>query len=131
MSSFYIVLQEKIPGVDATGLEGHALSKHNAKMEALARDARLTPLINFFSVSEDEVAGLFEDNKIPDEAVANAQERWFSAEEGLTSLEGMICLLPEQAWAEGPALEKELREFQHVLEAARSRNIRRHLAIDY
>ncbi len=39
MPAFYIMLQEKIPGVDATGIEGRALCKHSDELEALARQA--------------------------------------------------------------------------------------------
>ena len=54
MPAFYIVLQEKIPGVDATGLECRALSKHRELLEALlAEPAGVISPMNIFSASED------------------------------------------------------------------------------
>jgi len=131
MPAFYIVLQEKIPGVDSIGLEGRALSKHNLRLEALAKQAGVTPLVNFFSASENELAALLEDHLIPDEALSKAKELWFSPEEGLRTIEELLRILAQQPSAENSALGAELMEFQRVLQAAQSRNIRWHLAIDY
>lgn len=58
MPAFYIVLQEKIPGVDATGLEGRALSKHSDSLQTLANQAGVKPLTWFFFVDKSEVEGL-------------------------------------------------------------------------
>jgi len=129
--AFYIVLQEKISGADATGLEGRALSKHNARMEALAKQAGVTPLLNFFSASQNDLAAFLEDHLIPGEAPGNAKELWFSPEEGLRTIEELLRILARQQSAENYALASELTEFQRVLQAAQSRNIRWHLAIDY
>jgi hypothetical protein len=40
MPAYSIVLQEKIPGVDATDLEGRALSQHSEKLEAPMKKKR-------------------------------------------------------------------------------------------
>jgi hypothetical protein len=129
--AFYIVLQEKIPGVDAVGLEGRALSKHNAKMETLAKTAGVTPLINFFSASETELVALFEDHLIPEYAVSRAKEKWFPAEEGLRTIETLLEGLAWQSAPENPALIRELTEFQRVLQSAHAKTVRWHLGIDY
>ena len=57
MPAFYIVLQEKIPGADAIGLEGRALSKHTDKLEVLAKQAGVISLMSLFSAGEEEMAG--------------------------------------------------------------------------
>jgi len=62
MPAFYIVLQEKIPGVDAAGLEGRALSKHSEMLEALAKQTGVVSLMELFSASKEEMAGLLEDH---------------------------------------------------------------------
>jgi hypothetical protein len=128
MPAFYITLQEKIPGVDATVLEGHALSKHNGKLEALAKQTGVIPLMNFFSADKEEVAGLVGESgatvKIP-------EEKWFPAEDGLGTIAALLRALADPRSAEDSALSAELKEFQDVLLAARSRNIRWHLGIDY
>jgi hypothetical protein len=132
MPAFYIVLQEKIPGVDAAGLDNFALSKHTEKLETLAKQAGVTPLLHFFSPDPEEMAGLLGEHsaavKIP---VQIPEEKWFSPEDGLQTIGVLLQSLANTLSAEGPTLEVELKEFQRVLQAARSRNIRWHLAIDY
>jgi hypothetical protein len=128
MPAFYICLQEKIPGVDATGLEGRALSKHSEKLEVLAKQAGVISLMNLFSASEEEMAGFLEEGGSD---VNPPEEKWFSAEEGLKTIAALLKALAGAPSIEGPALSAELTEFQHVLEVARSRNVRWHLGIDY
>ena len=128
MPAFYIILQEKIRGVDATGLEGRALSKYSEKLEALARRAGVTSLMNLFSASEEEMTGFLEDHgsdvKLP-------EEKWFTAEEGLKTITALLGALADAPSNENSALAAELAQFRQVLQAAQSRNIRWHLGIDY
>jgi hypothetical protein len=127
MPAFYIVLQKKISGFDGTALEGRALSKHSAQIDTLAKKAGVSPLINFFSADADEIADLVEE---PNPAARIPNEKWFSADEGLKTIAALLKSLKAKS-AENSALMRELNEFQRVLEAAESRNIRWHLAIDY
>lgn len=128
MPAFYIILQERIPGVDATGLEGRALSKYGEKLEELAKRAGVTSLMNLFSASKEEMAGFLEDHgtdvKLP-------EEKWFTADEGLKTITALLAALADAPSSENAALASELARFQQVLQAAQSRNIRWHLAIDY
>lgn len=126
MPAFYIVLQEKIPGVDETGVEGHALSKHSDQIDELARQAAVTPLISFFSVPRDEVIGLLEGHEVPN----IPDEGWFPAEEGLKTIAALSRVLANSR-QQNVELIQELAEFGDVLEAARAKNIRWHLGIDY
>lgn len=130
MPAFYIVLQEEIPGVDGLGLEGRELSKYNAKIEALAEAAGAKPLINFFSVSRDELLGLMDGHPVP-ESMKAAEETWFPAEEGLRSIKTLLEELARDSAAENPALIRELTEFQRVLQSAHVKGVPWHLAIDY
>ena len=130
MPAFYISLQQQIPGVDAVGLEGRALCKHSAKIEALAKAAGAKPLINFFSVNRDELLGLMDGHPIP-ESMKAAEETWFPAEEGLRTVDTLLKALAEQSAPENPTLVKELMEFRRVLESAKTQNVRWHLGIDY
>ena len=132
MPAFYIVLQERIPGVDAAGLDNFALSKHSDKLDTLAKQADVTPLMNFFSADPEEMAGLLGEHgagvRIP---VQIPEEKWFSPEDGLQTIGALLRSLANTPSTESPTLEVELKEFQRVLQAARSRNIRWHLGIDY
>jgi hypothetical protein len=131
MPAYYIVLQRKILGVDATGLQGHALSKYNNKLEALAKQAGVKPLLSFFSATPEDVMGLLDDNGEGQEPIPLPEEQWFPAEEGLTTIAALLQSLAETPQPEGSRLTAELTEFQQVLQAARSQNICWHLAIDY
>ncbi|HET6178270.1 MAG TPA: hypothetical protein VFE61_15150 [Candidatus Sulfotelmatobacter sp.] len=128
MPAYYIVLQQKIPGVDDIGLEGRALSKHNQKLEALAQEGGVTPLAHFFSVDPEEAAGLLGDHA---SEVDIPEETWFPAEDGLKTIAALLKTLVGAPPVERSALVGELKQFQQVLEAARSRDIRWHLGIDY
>jgi hypothetical protein len=128
MPAFYIVLQENIPAVDAIGLDNWALSKHSQKLETLAKQAGVAPLMNFFSADPEEMAGFLEEHGA---GVNIPEEKWFPADEGLNTIAALLTALAESPSAESSTLAKELREFQRVLEAAQSRNVRWHLGIDY
>jgi hypothetical protein len=130
MPAFYIVLQESIPGVDAIGLEGRALSKYSTRLEALAKQAGVRSLFDFFSANPKELAGFLEDHP-EKETVTIPEERWFLAEEGLKTISALLKSLVEVPPAATSKVAKELKQFQHVLEVARSRHIRWHLGIDY
>jgi len=125
------VLQEKIPGVDAIGLEGRALSKYNSKMESLAKAAGVTPLINFFSVNETELPPLLEDRVISEHAARKVEEAWFPAQEGLRTVDTLLKVLAAQSAPENSTLVQELMEFRRVLESAETQKVRWHLGIDY
>jgi hypothetical protein len=127
--AYYIVLEKSIPGVEATGLYGRSLSAHNVKLEALARQAGVPPLLTFFSLNPEELAKFLEDHQVG-ESVQIPEERWFSAEEGLNTVSALLKSLAEMPTTEASILVKELAEFQRVLQAAGPRNVRWHLGID-
>ena len=128
MPAYYIVLQEVIPGVDAVGLEGRALSKHSLDLDFLAKQAGVIPILTFFSATPAELAGLMEDQV--QKGVPRPEEHWFSAADGLKTISSLLNSLEDTPHPESLRLTKELTEFQHVLQAARSRNVCWHLGID-
>lgn len=128
MPAFYIVLEEKIPGVDAVGLEGRALSRHSDSLQALANEAGVKPLTSFFSIDKSEVEGLLGEAvgeiEIPD-------KQWFPAAEGVRTILALLNAVGAQKPPDTEKLMNELQEFKNVLDAAHARNIRWHLGIDY
>jgi hypothetical protein len=130
MPAFYVVLQEKIAGVDAIGMEGRALSEHNDKLELLARQAGVRPLTSFFSVKKEEVLGILGSQEVEEGGLQIPEEQWFSPEEGLEMIAALLTGLSD-ASPENTVVMRELKEFQRVLEAARARNVPWHLGIDY
>jgi hypothetical protein len=128
MPAFYIVLERELAGVDAVGIEGRALSNSSKQLDALATQAGVKSLSSFFSVKKSEVVELLEGNdlgfEIPD-------EQWFPANEGLRTIAVLLKELRAELSIRNKALVEELGEFERVREAAKSSNVRWHLAIDY
>jgi hypothetical protein len=131
MPAFYIVLQEEIPGVDAIGLDGRALSKYSAKLVVLARQAGVRSLTAFFSVDREEVVGLLGEEEIGQRGPQIPEKQWFEAEDGLSTVAALLKSLGDLPPSESTNLARELSEFQRVLQSAKSRNIRWHLGIEY
>jgi hypothetical protein len=93
----------------------------------MAKGLGVTPLMNFFSTSKEELASLAGEN----EASLNVVEKWFAAEDGLRTLNALLQNLAESDLGDKTRLESELREFVGVLELARANGIHWHLAVDY
>jgi hypothetical protein len=131
MPSLYIILDRKIPGAD-TYVNGNFLSKHNDELERMAKRLRVTPLMNFFSVSNQELSSLAEEYGVDfNKGKSAAEEKWFTAEEGLQTLKSLLGYLTESKLSDVDSIEAELREFVNVLELAKASRIRWHLGVDY
>jgi hypothetical protein len=128
VSSFYIVLQEKVPGVDGAKLEARSLSKHISKLDVVAKQEGVKPLSSFFSAAREEVAGLL-DGEPPDFDIP--EEQWFAAEDGLKTIAALLKGLDIKSSPTDSPVANELANFRKVLEAAQFRNVRWHLGIDY
>jgi hypothetical protein len=128
MPAFYIVLEREVAGVDAVGLEGRALSKSNKELDALAMQAGVPSLSSFFSVKKSEVVELLEGEDL---GVEIPDEQWFPANEGLRTIATLLEELRAEQSTRNKKVVEELLEFRRVLEAAKSGNVRWHLAIDY
>jgi len=84
MPSLYIVLDKKVPGEDV-GVDGTSLSKHNRELEGMAKQLGVAPLMTFFSTSNVELASVAEEL-----ATFNVEEKWFTAEEGLRTVNALL-----------------------------------------
>jgi len=131
-AALYIVLDRKIPGAD-TFVNGKSLAKHNDKLEQMARELGVTPLMSFFSISKEELLAVEEEFGIDlsEEAKSRNQEKWFSADEGLRTVNALLKNLNKSKLVDAPRIEADLREFLRVLELAKANGIRWHLAVDY
>ena len=132
MPSYYIVLEKQIPNFDVY-VNGNALAKESDALERLAKRIGAKPLLSFFSVSPDELTALVEDHgeTIENLGTKAAAEQWFSADDGLNAVGGLMNNLESLKLAQSAAVLSNLKEFVRVLEAARQRGTRWHLAIDY
>jgi len=127
MPSFYIALEKKLENVD-TDVNGGSLSKYNKKIEMIAKSAGVAPLLNFFSPSAEELSAFAEDHGVQLNEAKVPDEKWPTGEEGLRTVDALLAN-PENLPAERVA--QELHEFRRVLELAKAKGIRWHLAVYY
>jgi hypothetical protein len=132
-AAFYIVTEREVPGLD-TFVNGKALAQAKPRQfDKLARDAGVRPLVEFFSISrqdaEAEAASLGVD--LPDGEFPS--EQWFTAEEGLVSIRGLLARLAAHpdAIREADQIRDDLRGFDSVLSSLATAGVRWHLAVDY
>ena len=131
-AALYIVLEEADPGFD-THVDGKALSHADTQLQALAQRLGVTPLMEFFSVDPEDMLAEAEEFDVGVTADEVPAEQWFSADAGLQTVQTLLAHLDANPGAieAGPAVANELSTFQRVLEQARERGIRWHLAVDY
>lgn len=131
MPSLYIVLEKEIPGAD-TSVNGNFLSKHNDELQSFAQKLGVRPLMSFFSMSNEELSSLEEEYAIDlGKAKSRTADMWFTAEEGLRTVNVLLENVSSSKLKDVAGLEADLREFVRVLELARANGIRWHLAVDY
>jgi hypothetical protein len=87
--AWYIVLERKIPGFDH-GVNGQ--SRAGKALDALAQEAGVQPLMDFFCASAEELTGFAEDRgiELKEKAIKLAPEKWFPANEGLRTARALI-----------------------------------------
>ena len=130
--AFYIVLERKIPGLDHS-VNGKALGRAGEVLDTLAQEAGAQPLMDFFSASPEELAGLAEDlgMDLKEEATKLAPVKWFSANEGLKTVRALARAVDNGKTEHAEAILDDLKEFNKVLEVAADNGVGWHLAIDF
>ena len=130
--AFYIVLEREIAGF-AHGVNGNAIAHAGDVLETLAKEASVKPLMEFFSASADELAGVAEDHGIDlkEKGVRLPAEQWFPAEEGLKTVSALTDAVESKGLDRADAILADLLDFKRVLEAARANGVGWHLAVDY
>jgi hypothetical protein len=124
-SAFYIALEKTIPDVD-TMIDGKMLSKAEKHLAEAAKRLGIRPLMDYFSASADEAAGLLGEDVAGIDVPA---AQWFSAEEGLQTVEALLAEADVNPDLK-PAKD-DLLGCQSVLRDAQKHAIRWHLAIDF
>jgi len=128
--SYYVILEREIPGFDVY-VNGHALSNESNRIERLAKQIGVKPLLSFFSVSQGDLTSLLDGAPPADLDIQSEKEQWFHAEDGLKTVRALMDHLKKTQSTEEGQLINELREFERVLVAAHQQNIGWHLGIDY
>ena len=144
-AAYFIVVQKPIPGMEATAeLSGVALAANEAELNQLARDAGVTPLMNFISMSETDYAPFVDDeDENPEDSGVFAspaaegaesviREVWFAAADGLKTVQTLLRRLeqPGTPMRDKETILAELTKLRQVLAAAQHHDIRWHLLID-
>jgi hypothetical protein len=131
-SAFYIVLENETPSFNH-GVNGKALARAADTLDDLAKKAAVQPLMQFFSASPEELSGFLEEHGADtQEATAKLKpEQWFEAEAGLQTIGALKQGLGNQGTAKAKQILAELDELQKVLETAKTKGVRWHLAVDF
>jgi hypothetical protein len=133
-AALYVVLNTKDPGFD-TFMNGKALSCNEDNLAALARKLGVTPLMEFFSADASELADFameagMEEQDLP---AVSAQASWFDPDEGLRTARALISELQGNpvALQQLDLVIADLKDSLRILEEAKRRGLRWHLAVDF
>lgn len=133
-ASMYIVVEGEDPGFD-TFVNGRSLARHEDALEKLALRQGVRPLIEFFSADENSMALLIEEGAGDQELLRRLPPpQWYSPTDGLKTVQALLQALqddPQQLGTEGKQVISELKEYQEVLEKAKEREMRWHLAVSW
>jgi hypothetical protein len=130
----YIVVEGEDPGFDIF-VNGRALARYEDALERVALRIGVRPLIEFFSADENSMSLLIEEGAgNPDLMRRLPPPQWYSAGDGLTTVQALVAALaddPQQLGTEGPQVLSELEEYQRVLEKTMRAGLRWHLAVSW
>jgi hypothetical protein len=125
MSGLYISLERKIEGFDDF-VDGKAVGRAEESLEKIARKLGVTPLMEFFSASSEELAEFEVD--LPDAPPA----KFFAANEGLKTVSALRGFLEQNPKGvnDGALVLEDLRSFERVLSKAAENGVSWHLSVD-
>jgi hypothetical protein len=130
----YIVVEGEDPGYDIF-VNGRALARYEDALEKVALRVGVKPLIEFFSADENSMSLLIEEGAgNPDLMRRLPPPQWYSPEDGLATVKGLLAALqddPQQLGSEGQQVLSELQEYERVLEKAMCAGDRWHLAVSW
>ena len=143
--ALFIVAERTIEGLD-TFVNGKALAHCRPagakdrlgrasmrRLETLARQAGVRPLMEFFSEDPESAVAFLAEEGVEPPPGGLPPEQWFSAGEGLATVRGLLAYLtthPDAA-AEVDRLIGDLRQFEEVLGGLEDAGVRWHLAVDF
>jgi hypothetical protein len=130
----YIVVEGEDPGYDIF-VNGRALARYEDALEKVALRVGVKPLIEFFSADENSMSLLIEEGAgNPDLMRRLPPPQWYSPEDGLATVKGLLAALqddPQQLGSEGQQVLSEVQEYERVLEKAMHAGDRWHLAVSW
>lgn len=133
-ASMYIVVEGEDPGFDIF-VNGRALARNEDALERLALRLGVRPLIEFFSADENSMSLLIEEGAGNRDLIHRLPPpQWYSAQDGLATVEALVGILqhePQQLGSEGEQVLAELLEYKRVLQKTSEREMRWHLAVSW
>jgi hypothetical protein len=120
----FISLERKIEGFDEM-VDGKGVGRAEAQLEKIAKKLGVTPLMEFFSASAEDMAEF--DVEVPGAPPA----QFFDGKEGLKTVQALRAYLEKnpKEIKDSTCLE-DLKDFERVLSKAAESGIRWHLSVD-
>jgi hypothetical protein len=133
-ASLYIVVEGEDPGFEIF-VNGQALARNEDALEQLAVRLKVSPLLQFFSIDENSMALLLEQEVGSRDVPRHLpQPQWFAAVDGLLTVRALINFLSTAPVALGSETQPvliELREYERVLSKTAQHGLRWHLEVSW
>ena len=130
-AALFIALEKPIEGLDSF-VNGKAVSRESDAIERALAKIEQPSLFDFFNVSDDEAAAMFED--VPDDFEPTVpDDAWHPAADGLalfTTLADFVAANRSQ-FKEPDALAEDVADFVRVLSSAAEHGVRWRLCPDF
>ena len=132
-TALFVVLDREIPGFDPF-VNGKFIAEESDVLDRIATRLGVTPLMDFFSASPDEMSDFLDGEGLAEIAEMKLErESWFDPEDGLRTMKALLGSLAEKS-AEVEKLQgviSDLRQFEQVLLRAKSNGAKWHLGVDF
>lgn len=132
-----IVLEEEIPEYD-TFVNGKALARAEQDLNRIAQELGVRPLMDFFSADPEEVLSFIQaeheaTGQTPDNLPDIPPEEWFSATDGLATVQALYVYIREHpdTLKDADSVLQNLEEYMQVLQKAVAVGVRWHLGVDF
>jgi len=126
------VLERPIPGFDHS-VNGKALGRAGKVLEVLAEKTGAKPLMDFFSVSPEELSEFAAGHgvEVEQNATRSRHKQWFAPDEGLVTIRALREVARTERIEYLDKVLADLDEFERVLGIAKEHGVGWHLAVDY
>lgn len=126
---WHVALQTPIAGVDPAGVDGKALIFRQRDLDELARQLGIEPLTDFVSANPQALARYLAQQGLDPANYPLADEEWFAAAAGLTTVRGLVAHLQARpdAVLDSFRIIRDLQAIERILKAADTAGVLFHL----
>jgi hypothetical protein len=126
---WHVALQSPIAGVNPADVDGKALIHRQRDLDELARRLGVEPLSHFVSANPEALGRYLEQQGLDPANHPLAEEEWFAAADGLSTVRGLLAHLRAQPDAVLDSLRiiRDLQAIERILKAAAAAQIAFHL----